>query len=96
MKPAAAACGVVPVTAARMESRLATPGLSAGSYTTSEPESVTARLNFLTITSGGSSTSTVPWGESADFDILLVGAWRSMTRAPAAGMVASGTTKVSP
>ena len=38
----------------------------------------------------------VPASDSADLDILFVGSWRSMTRAPAAGTTASGSTKVSP
>ncbi len=38
----------------------------------------------------------MPWGESADFDILAVGFWRSMMRAPTGGNVALGTTNVSP
>ncbi len=58
--------------------------------------SVTARLTFLVIVSGGSSMSTVPWGESTDFDILRVGSWRSITRAATVGIACSGTTKVSP
>ena len=59
--------------------------------------SVTARLIFLATTSrGSSSTRIVPCGESSDFDIFRVGCWRSITRAPIAGIVASGTTKVSP
>jgi hypothetical protein len=57
---------------------------------------VTARLNLRSITAGSSSTSTVPWGESSDFDILLVGSCRSITRAPAGGITWRGTTNVSP
>ena len=41
-------------------------------------------------------SSTVPASLSADLDILLVGSWRSITRAPAAGTVATGSTNVSP
>ena len=37
-----------------------------------------------------------PSGELTDLDILRSGCWRSMTRAPAVGMAASGTTRVSP
>jgi hypothetical protein len=57
---------------------------------------VTADLIFLETASGGSSNGTVPWGESADFDILAVGFCRSMMRAPTGGNVAFGTTNVSP
>ena len=42
------------------------------------------------MTSGASSTSTVPCGESTDFDILRVGSWRSMTRAADRGDVGLG------
>ena len=38
----------------------------------------------------------MPCGDSVDFDIFRVGSWRSITRAPAAGVDASGTTNVSP
>ena len=59
-------------------------------------ESVTALLIRLVIAVGSSSSVIVPWGESSDFDILAVGFWRSMIRAPTGGMLASGTTSVSP
>ncbi len=82
--------------APRICRRLATPGFFSGSKTTSDPVSVTARLNLRSMAAGSSSTRTVPWGESADLDILAVGFWRSMTRAPTLGRAASGTTNVSP
>ncbi len=85
-----------PVQAARIDSRLDTPGLATGSKRTSASVSVTARLIFFSTSFNGSSTPMVPWGESNDFDILLVGCCRSITRAPARGMAASGTTNVSP
>ena len=84
------------VVAARIDSRLDTPGLATGSKRTSVSESVTALLMRLVIVFGSSSRAIVPWGESADFDILLVGCCRSMIRAPTGGMAASGTTSVSP
>ncbi len=43
------------VHAARISSRLATPGRSSGSYATSRPLSVTARMTFLRTVSGSSS-----------------------------------------
>ena len=76
--------------------RFETPGFPSRSWRTSVPESVTADLIFFSIVLGGSRTRIVPWGESSDFDILFSGCCRSMTRAPTAGKVAFGTTKVSP
>ena len=38
----------------------------------------------------------VPSGDSTDLDILRSGCWRSITRAAAPGMAASGTVNVSP
>ena len=52
--------------------------------------------NFFATEARSSSTITVPASLAADFDILSVGTWRSMTRAPAARIVAAGSTKVSP
>ena len=49
--------------------RFVIPGLS-GARRTSEPESVTADLNFFLITSGGSTISTVPCGVPPVVDIL--------------------------
>ena len=85
-----------PVATEYTVSRFEIAGLSSRS-TISRPESVTAVFTFLRRTSGGSVTLIVPCGESADFDILAVGSWKSMTRAPpsAGGMSASGTTNVS-
>ena len=51
--------------------RFATPGLS-GARRTSRPESVTALLTFLRITSGGSAMSTVPIAVPPVVDILFV------------------------
>ena len=61
-----------------MVSRLLMPGFSSGSKRTSEPESVTAERIFLALTLGSSSSSMMPAGEDADFDILAVGSWRSV------------------
>ena len=87
---------VAPVTAAWISIRFDTPGFASRSWRTSVSESVTADLNFLTIAFGSSSTPTVPCGESSDFDIFLVGFWRSITRAPRAGSVAFGIVNTSP
>ena len=46
--------------------------------------------------SGSSSSWTQPGVDAVDFDIFDVGSWRSITRAPAVGVTASGTTNVSP
>ena len=94
--PAAASAGLRPVAAPRIDSRFETPGLAAGSQRTSPSLSVTARLSFFSIAAGSSSSEIDPWGLSSDLDILFSGAWRSMTRAPAGGTTASGTTNVSP
>ena len=66
--------------------RLATPGLDAGSKRTqfSVSLSVMARLNFRWMSSGFSIKKTHPSG--MDLLILLSGAVRPMTRAPALGM----------
>ena len=56
------------------------------------PESVTARLNLRRMTSGSSSTSTVPCSLPPVVDILRSGSCRSRTRAPTSGMRCSGTT----
>ena len=94
---AAATSGVVPEQAARIVSRLATPGFSSGQKRTSRPESVTARETLRRMASGGSSSRTVPGASgAADLLIFLAGSCRSMTRAPTGGVTARGTTNVSP
>ena len=65
------------------------PGLSSPRRT-SRPESVTAVLNFFRITSGSSSSSTVPCGVPPVVDIFSSGSWRSMIRAPDLGIDALG------
>ena len=67
-----------------MSIRFVTPGLSSARRT-SLPESVTAERNFLRIVSGSSSSLTVPCGVPPVVDILFVGSWRSMIRAPTSG-----------
>ena len=57
---------------------------------------MTARLNFRMIAAGSSVMVMRPLSVSADFDIFDVGSWRSITRAPAGGVTAAGTTNVSP
>ena len=52
----------VSVSAARMVSRFATPGLPTSSKVTSRPESVTADLIFRTLILGSSSSSMIPVG----------------------------------
>ena len=59
--------------------------LGSRSCRTSRPESVTADLNFLRITSGGSTISTVPCAVPPVVDILFCGSCRSMIRAPSSG-----------
>ena len=75
--------------------RLAMPSLPSPRRT-SRPESVTAERIFLATTSGGSLSSTVPWGVPPVVDILLVGSCRSITRPPLEGMAASGSGNSSP
>ena len=82
--------------AARISSKFDTPGLVARSKRTSDSESVTARLNFFMIAAGSSMRYTIPESDEADFDILAVGSWRSVTLAPALGVTAFGSTKVWP
>ena len=76
--------------------RFETPGLFSGSKRTqfSVSESVMARLNLRAISSGFSMRKTQPLG--SDLLIFEVGFPRPMTRAPALGIYASGTLKVSP
>lgn len=66
-----------PVRAARMVSRLATPGLRTSSKEISRSESVTADLIFRVLTLGSSSNSMIPLGEEADLLILDSGSARS-------------------
>ena len=51
---------------------------------------MTARLNLRMMSAGESSIITHPASLSDDFDIFEVGSWRSITRAPALGVTASG------
>ena len=67
-----------------MSIRFVTPGLSAARRT-SEPESVTADLNFFRITSEVVEDPTVPCGVPTVVDIFFVGSCRSMIRAPTSG-----------
>ena len=67
-----------------MSIRFVTPGLSSPRRT-SEPESVTADLNFFMTTSGSSRIRTVPCGVPEVVDIFFVGSCRSMIRAPTSG-----------
>jgi hypothetical protein len=69
-----------------MVSRLLTPGFSSWSKRTSLPESVTAERIFFAETFGSSSSSMMPAGEDADFDIFAVGSWRSVIFAVALRM----------
>ena len=83
------------MTVERISSSAVTPGLSAAART-SEPESVTADMIFFFSRDGGSSTRIVPSSVPPVVDILFVGACRSMMRAPAGGIAASGTLNVVP
>ena len=67
----------VPDTAARMVSRLETPGLASRSKRTSVPSSVTADLIFLAVFFGSSRMLMSPFGDAADLDIFDVGSCRS-------------------
>ena len=68
----------VSVSAARMVSRFATPGLPTSSKVISRPESVTADLIFRMLILGSSSSSMIPPGEEADLLIFAVGSARSL------------------
>ena len=70
------------------------PGFSSTSKRTSEPESVTAERIFFALTLGSSSSSMMPAGDDADFDILAVGSWRSVIFAVDLRMYGSGSRKV--
>src|SRR2546423_10055531 len=83
--------GDSPVDAPRIDSRFDTPGLRSGSKRTSLSVSVTARLIFFAVADRSSRINTVPATDVSDFDILRVGSWRSITRAPAGRIVAPGT-----
>ena len=67
----------VSVSAARIVSRLATPGLPTSSKVISRPESVTADLILRTLTLGSSSSSMMPVGAEPDLLIFVVGSARS-------------------
>jgi len=67
-----------------MSIRFVIPGLSSARRT-SRPESVTAVLNLRRITSGSSSSTTVPCSVPPVVDIFFVGSCRSMIRAPTSG-----------
>ena len=86
----------VSVSAARMVSRFATPGLPTSSKVISRPESVTADLIFWTFTLGSSSSSMIPLGADNDLLILAVGSARSLILPTEATMCGSGTVKVGP
>ncbi len=72
------------------------PGLASSSARTSLPESVTARLTFLRIDAGSSSTSMMPCGEDVDLPIFAFGLSRSVIFATSARMYGRGTAKVGP
>ncbi len=58
--------------------------------------SVTADRIFLADRAGSSSSSTMPFGDEADLDILAVGSCRSVILAVPLMMYGSGTVNVSP
>jgi len=60
-----------------MTSRFETPGLFSRSYRTEPSLSVTARITFLALLAGSSSSHSTPASDSADFDIFAVGFCRS-------------------
>ena len=68
---------VAPDITERIDSRLDTPGLVAGSNAIVRSSSVTADLNFLAVVDGSSSNQTIPAGLSPDFDIFAAGFCRS-------------------
>src|ERR1039458_10006414 len=77
-----------------MAVRFRTPG-PAVSKSTAGLESVVARMIVLRILSGGSSSATAWLAAVSDLLIFWVGSSRPMTRAPTAGRLVPGTTKVS-
>src|SRR5919201_675990 len=85
-----------PVATDMISIRFEIPGFASRSWRTSRPESVTALLTFLRITSGGSAIRTVPCGVPSVVDIFRRGSCRSMIRAPIVGKRPSGTRNVSP
>ena len=82
-----------------MSSRFVTPGLAARSARTARgpvSESVTARATLRRTTSGGSSRWMTPGPSAATCPSSSVGSARSITRAPAAGVVTSGIVNTGP
>ena len=55
---------------------------------------MTADRIFLALTFGSSSSSMMPAGEDADFDIFAVGSWRSVILAVDLRMYGSGSRNV--
>ena len=86
----------VPVSADRMVSRLATPGLPTSSKMISRPESVTADLILRMLILGSSSSSMIPVGDDEVLLIFEVGSARSAILPTDARMCGSGTTNVLP
>ena len=80
--------------AARIVSRLETPGLASGSKRISVSLSVTADLMRLVMTLGSSSRNTAPVG--SDLLIFDVGSCRSRILAVSFAMSGFGTVKVGP